>query len=404
MVDVTLVYLTYAVAILGLGLLSTLISRRIKIPNMLLLLIIGIILNYVTTRTSFTFSSLFLTSISILALVMIVFDSASRFKFKQFDELSVKALKLISVFLLFNALILTPITMLMTGFPFNVYYFIATMIFTTAMSGTDAAIVLSVFKDIKNKITTFLEIESLLNTPIIVLIPFILLDIVIGLESGAKIDFTQHILPFLAQFVAGIGAGVLVGIIIFKVMRTYYSHELSPLAIIVSALLTYILAGWLGGNGVLAITALGLIFGSIYVKQKMYLLEFSSVFSRALQIFVFVLVGFIITPPLVLDFFIKSSALFMLYTLVRFLAIHVSFMTEFNLKEKIFMSLTMPKGIAVSVIAFTLATSKISAISHLLNYMLVFILYSIIVASVTVKFSRFFIKAAVMKEEPSPEK
>ena len=84
---------------------------------------------------------------------------------------------------------------------------------------------------------------------------------------------------FILRFVAGIGAGFLVGIIIFKVMKKAYSEILSPLAVITAALLTYILAENLGGNGVLAITTMGLFFGNVYVKQKIQLMEFSTFFA-----------------------------------------------------------------------------------------------------------------------------
>lgn len=400
--DPTLMYLTFAVVVLMLGLLCTLMAKKLRFPDVLLLVITGILLNNLVYQGGpmAILSPLFLTSIGIIAMVMVVFDSASRFKFKEFDDLSLQSLKLIVVFLLLNLLILAPLTMVMAGFPFKLYFFILALIFASAMSGTDAAIVLTVFKGAKSKVTNFLEVESLLNTPVTVLMPFILLDVAIGLGIGEKINFIKHVIPFLTQFVAGIGAGVLVGILLFKVMRKYYSEQLSPLAIIVSALLTYILAEWIGGNGVLAVTALGLVFGSVYIKQKVFLMEFSSIFSSSLQIFVFVLVGFIIALPPTPDFLIKSSALFAVYVLVRFLAVHISFTTRYNLKEKLFMSFTMPKGIAVAVVVFSLAGYNLEGLANMLHFMLVFILYSILLASIAAKYSNYFIKADVVKEGP----
>lgn len=401
MTDPTLLYLTYVVVILLLGLISTLISKRFGITNILLLIIAGIILSNITYNKqpiAPSFSTLFLTSISTLALVMIVFDSTSRFKFKEFDSFSIRALKLSLIFLAMNLLILTPFAVLLIfGFKFNFYYLILALIFASTMAGTDSAAVLSTFRGAKNKVMELLEVESLLNTPLTVLIPFVLLDLIRNLGAGVSVKFSEILPPFITQFVTGIGAGVFIGIIAFKIMKRYYSEELSPLAIITSALLTYILAENLGGNGVLAVTALGLIFGSIYVKQKLHLMEFSLVFSNSLEIFVFVLVGIVITIPTTFSFFMRSIALFAVYVFVRYLALHLSFREGYTRKEKIFMTLTMPKGISVAVVAFTLTNYPLLGLSEILNFMLVFILYSVILATITAKFSSYFIKISPIK-------
>lgn len=402
----TLLYLTYMIVILLIGLLCTVISKKSRWPSILLLILVGIALNNLTYRGKpvVELSPLFLTSIGIIALVMIVFDSTARFKFKEFDTFSVNAIKLMTIFLFLNLFLLSISSLIIMGFPFTLHYILLSLIFAALMAGTDTGAVITVLKGAKNKITDFLEVESILNTPLTVVIPFLLLDFIVSTSKGtAAIRFTEVVFPFLTQIVAGIGAGVLMGLVAFKVMRRYYSEDLSPLAIIVSAMLAYILAENLGGNGVLAVTAMGLIFGSIYVKQKMQLMEFSSVFSTSMEIFVFVLIGLIITIPYELDFFIKSFVLFAIHILIRLLAVHISFMREHSLKEKIFMSLTVPKGISISVVAFTLTTYSFDGMSQMLNYILVFILYSIILASLTVRFSGFFMQTRAMpKEKPIP--
>ena len=77
-------YLTYIAIILLLGIICTIISNKIKIPNILLLIIVGMILSKFSYngQVLIAFPSVFLTSIGILALVMIIFDSASRFKLR----------------------------------------------------------------------------------------------------------------------------------------------------------------------------------------------------------------------------------------------------------------------------------------------------------------------------------
>jgi len=70
-----------------------------------------------------------------------------------------------------------------------------------------------------------------------------------------------------------------------------------------------------------------------------------------------------------------------------------------------------PKGIAMAVVIFLLSTYDIPGINTILDYGLVFILYSIILATAVIKFSKFFIQVELIKPtaagqpaKPSPSK
>jgi|TARA_B100001971_G_C18262638_1_gene588427 CPA1 family monovalent cation:H+ antiporter len=386
-----LLLLTYLAIILLIGLLTSIVSQKFRIPNILLLLLIGIGIGHIDYRggSLIEFPDVFMTSISILALVMIVFDSSSRFSLKKVDYFSLHTLWLSLVFLVFNLVFLTAFTMLI----FGVKSIFLALIFASLMAGTSPAVVLSMFKDVKNKVFEFLSLESLLNTPLVVLIPFIILDLKNVLKDELIIaTFIDQFVPLLQQFVVGIGSGVLIGLIMFKFMKKAYSVVLSPLAVITSALLAYIIAENLNGNGVLAVTSMGLLFGNVYLKQKFQLREFASVFSNSLEILVFVLIGLIVSLPLSIDFFIRSIVLFILYLGIRYLSIIFSLRgMDFTMKEKIFMSLNVQKGIAVAVVVFSLANLNIDGMGTILNLSLTFMLYSIILSSVVLRIAKFFI-------------
>lgn len=70
---------------------------------------------------------------------------------------------------------------------------------------------------------------------------------------------------------------------------------------------------------------------------------------------------------------------------------------DFTMKEKLFMSLNVQKGIAVAVVVFSLATLDIGGIGMVLNLALAFMLYSIILSSVILRVAKFFIKDAGKK-------
>ena len=235
-----------------------------------------------------------------------------------------------------------------------------------------------------------------------VLIVILLIDIMKNLSGKITLNLlSSQIFPFAQQFVAGIGTGILVGFLFFRFMKKYYSQTLSPLALITVSLLTYVMSESLGGNGVLAVTTAGLVFGNVYkIKHIKKLQEFGEIFSEVFEILVFVLIGSIIDIPVKLSFFIPATLLFIAYLLLRFLAVEFSSIgAGYNFKEKLYMSLNIPKGIAVAVVVFTLATKSIAGMDVILDLILLFMIYSIILSTVITHFTKFFTKVAIKVDE-----
>ena len=405
--------LTNLTVILFIGLLMGLISKKLEIPAMLLLMISGAVIKNITLNGSpvFVFSDEFLISVSILALVMIVFEGSSNFTLHDLDTYTTYALKTVVMFFVFNMLFLS----IATYYLFGVSSMILSLLFAAVMAGTDPGSVLSLFQTKSNKITELLKFESIVNTPVMVLIPFILLDLM-ELDANVMSNFLEYLTPFMQQIITGIGTGVFLGIIVFRFMKKFYSDKLSPLMLLTTSLLTYIMAESIGGNGVLAVTVFGVFFGNTRVKKKIELKGFSNSISNILEIVVFVLIGFVLPIHLPISFILKSILLFGLMIILRFIAIELVYYNDhLNLKERIFISLNCAKGIAVAVIAFILSNyvlnlpilvdgvkliNSIPLIQYpgaktIIDLMILFMLYSIILSSIMARFSQKFIRLKV---------
>lgn len=409
--------LTNITIILVLGLALTAAARKLKISSLLLLVLCGVALNKLGTETySIEFNPVFLTSISLIALVMIVFDSCARFKIKELDEFSIMAIKTSLIWLVLNMVLMTFAVM----YIFKDVSVLIALMFATLMTGTSPSSVLAMFKGSDNRLGKFLEVEALVNTPLIVIVPFIILGF-IG-EFGTLHVFSgilSNIGPFLQQFVAGIGAGILVGIIVFKMFRKQMSETMTPLITMTASLFTYILAENLGGNGVLGVTTLGLFFGNVFRKEQEQLTSYSTMFANTLIILVFILIGLSVDMPLTTGFLVKSLALFFIYLIIRFGAIMISFRDmKYKIKEKIFLALNAQKGIAVATIAFSLTTAVLAntrmvegmlsaeipfvalpGATDILALIIAFIVYSLIFSTIIQKVSKFFIGEIIVPQE-----
>ena len=63
------------------------------------------------------------------------------------------------------------------------------------------------------------------------------------------------------------------------------------------------------------------------------------------------------------------------------------------------MTLNTPKGVAVAVVAFTLATISIIGMKPILDLILVFMIYTIVLSAIVTRLTPHFIKIEKVKEE-----
>ena len=408
-------FLGLIAAILLLGIMCSILSNWIKLPNVLLLVLVGMLLGIprIEGERLISFPSQFLMAIGILALVMIVFDSASRLKLWEVTTLSTSTLKLVIGFIFFTSLLLTLLTKLF----FGIISWPLSLLFATLMAGTDPATVLVIMENEKHKVFEVLKLESIINTPFVVLFPFLILDVMKSMQGGGAtgallLSLADYWAPFLKQFVTGIGTGIIIGLIVFKLMSRHYSEKISPMAIFTAALLTYVLAELLEGNGVLAVTVLGLFFGNIVISHKDQLLKVSSFLSSSLEVLVFILIGMIIHIPSKIGFILKSFALFMLYLGIRWITLQLTLRREFSQKELGFMTLNAAKGIAVATVIFALSAMHSDpdsiifqgpGVTELLNLTLLFLLFSIVVSTLSLPFANRMLGIKPgLKKEPGP--
>ena len=196
----------------------------------------------------------------------------------------------------------------------------------------------------------------------------------------------------------GVGTGLILGILAVIIIRKIYSNKIAPLIVIASVLGIYATAENIAGNGILAVTTFGLIFGKSKIREKVELEKFNDAFTDLLTIIVFILVGMLIIIPLDKIFILKSLALFLIFLIIRYISVNLTFKkSALKKKEKIFMALNAPKGAASIVVVFILSTYAIPGLQTILNLILAFIIYTIILSTITIKFKEHFLSKETEK-------
>lgn len=378
--------LIFLAVILLLGTLSSLLALKLKVSNIFFLIFIGMLFGIF----GFSFPREGILTIATVALVVIIFNNTARFKFVEIIKYSQKSIKMALLFFVINLVFLS----LVIFYLFNLKSVALALFFASLVYGIDPTITLAVLKKSKNKIVKILQIESIINNPLTIIIPLAILNFLSKQEASPYVEASQQIMPFIQQFIVAIGVGVTFGLGIVWFMKKFEIGKLNFLVIITSSIVSYVLAEALQGSGILAVTLFGLIFGNYHLKKKESLQKFVDIFSDSLEIVVFILIGTIILIPADFSFVLKGTMLFLFYILLRFLAVQLANHT-FTLKEKIFMSLNVPKGIDVGIVILLMisgAYTNINKIGLILNLCLLFILYSIVLSTITTRFTSFFIK------------
>src|SRR3990172_4094188 len=200
--------ITTAIAVLlFVGVICSWVGSRLRIPDVLLLLLAGMFFGSIEYKNAplIQFPTVFLSSLAILALAMIVFDSTARLRLKELDTFSWKAAKFTIIFTIFTLVLFTAAARYILDIPLW-----SSLLFAAIMTGTSPEVMLEMRG--KSRVLSLLKLESIFNTPLNVILPFIVLDLMQNVKSIAFEEIIEQLVPFIMKFIVGIGAGVFVGI------------------------------------------------------------------------------------------------------------------------------------------------------------------------------------------------
>jgi len=405
------------------------ILRKKKLPDAFFLLLLGLVLGPTIFSNPAVLEFVKVTIVDvgamgiipdflrILALIMIIFTGMFNLKLSVFKRLSYVSIRTAFVGVFFNTILLGTVVVALFGMN-PVYAFLL----AATISGTGASVVMVLEETMSRKGNplNILKIESVLNSPISVLIPLLFLDL-IAVAPGSVIEPMKYAGAFWQMIVAGLGTGIIIGFGISRIIRKVLK-EYSPLLFFSIALITYALAEAVGGSGVLAVAVCGLIAGNMFLPGREEISEFGDNVSEMLRISIFVLLGAQVFLNIgagqlgaILVFFLIvffSRPIFLLGSLGRM-------RRSFSRKEMLLMSFTAPRGIAAAAMipiisAAVIAAGSPAVAAQMMNIVFMVILLSILFSTIAAKLftSKRFLTGPKWEEpagsrkkeqEPKPE-
>lgn len=384
----------YAVLLMGLLIfcahLFNALFAKTKIPNVLLLLIIGIAAGFFVNQKQFfgELGRVFTT----ITLVVIIFESGVNLKFSDLR----KAIGPASMVTLFNFIASLIIVSTITHFFMN-FDWTSAIFMGAVLGGTSSAVVIPMLKQMKmkEKSNNVLLLESALSDVLCLVVGLAALD---GMKAGS-LDVGSIFNSMWQSFVFAALIGIAAGFIWTLLLGFVRSAKNSMFTSLAYLFIVYAIVELLGWNGGIAALTLGIILGNSgtfsesrvitkYLKIPVATLRenelsFFSEIVFVLQTYFFVYVGISIQFSS-FSTYLYGLLLVALIILVRPIGIKLFASKGVERKERRIMSVMTPKGLVAAVLASLPLQAGLSVGGIIQDLGYAIVLLSIIICSILV--------------------
>jgi len=272
---------------------SSKLSDRFAIPALLLFLVIGMLAGSEGIGGINFDNAQLAKSIGVIALIFIIFSGGLDTNWKDTRAVAWPGVVLSTLGVLLTAVITGLCAVYILKFSF-----LEGMLLGSIVSSTDAAAVFSILRSkrisLKQPLKPLLEFESGSNDPMAVFLTVSFISI-LTLKN-------MSIVSLIPRFFLDMGMGALIGylmarFIVFFINRLKLYYEgLYPVIMISLVLLTYVIAVFLKGNGILAVYLAGLMLGQAEFPNKRMIVRFHDGLAWLMQIAMFVTLGLLVFP------------------------------------------------------------------------------------------------------------
>lgn len=379
-------------AIILIGFLGRFAYQRTKVPESIMMIIIGLLLGPVLGLVSPDSLMPFVPFLSVLALVLVVLDAGLELNvFKLFKEFSSALIFTFSVAII-STLLIGTILHLVFG-----WQLIHGLLLGLIASGTTTVAAMALLDIIKVKegLKSFIFLETVINDFILISGAGLLLLLLSGesiLGRGIAADLASGI--SIALFL-----GLAAGYVWIRVLGRVENLRLNYISSIGMLFLLYGLTEAVGGDGIISVLSFSFLMGNypnihkrfdnkakrIEIDGEMLLIKnirlMHSNISFAVRIFFFVLIGLVFDfgnlTPQTLGITIIAI---LLVIISRYISLRILALSGKKYEKNSFLVVTMiPRGFVATVLAF-IPMSQGLEIPLLTEIVLIFVLLSNIVA------------------------
>lgn len=307
------------VLIFGLGMLSGKAARWLKLPDVALFLIAGMLAGQAfhwITESSTSFTNQF---ILVIGSALILFDGGRNIRLSGLRKvwLTVSLLSVPGVLITCGAVAVA--AHLLLDLPW-----LYALLLGAIIASTDPATLIPVFKQVKirTKVRETVESESAFNDATASILTFSLLAIILGTQ---EVSVTSGVIDFVKTALGGLLVGAAIGYAITFLtahLKLGLLRDYATIAMVVTSLGAYIAGEALGVSGFMATFTAGLIWGNagrfkLEMNDKQLEMEhFSENITVIMRMLIFILLGSQVNFPLILEHFWTSLGVIFVFMFI----------------------------------------------------------------------------------------
>ncbi|MBI2445056.1 cation:proton antiporter [Candidatus Micrarchaeota archaeon] len=395
-------------AIIVAGFLGNYLFERTKIPDVLLLMLLGVLLGPVLKIADPAFLTPLAPFFGALALVIILFDGGLNLNlFKVLGELAPATLFTLMTFV--AAVIAVTAAASLSG-----WNFFHALLLGIILGGTASNFVIAVVArlSVSTEVKTLLSLESAINDTLTI-VGAIALTGVIATNSVNLQSVSNSI---LGAFTIAAAAGAIVGLVWLKVMAHFHEKPFGYMLTLAMMFMLYAGVESVKANGAIAVLLFGLIMGSSKQLQRMLdgnqkpiefegsLRTFHSEISFFVRTFFFVYLGVILNlDQLTIGVLGISFLVFLAALFGRFLAVSAfASLARHTQPYRFLMTVMSPRGLAAAVLA-----GMPAAMGVIVPYLQETVFTALVLTNAMATVGIFYYernrgKSSVPRESPSP--
>jgi len=381
--------------ILAVGTFSGLIARLVRVPDVVVFLLVGMllgpsVLGLVDIKADSSVNQLIL----IFGSSYILFDGGASIRLKVLKEVWITIVVISTIGVLVTAAITGVAAYYFLGIPF-----IVALLLGTVIASTDPATLVPVFKQvrIKERVAQTVMSESAFNDAMGAILTFTVLGIAMGANEFSAGD---ALIDLLKQSLLGILIGGILGYLAaFLIAHEKFGFlaEYAPVVTLMAVIGAYMGADGLHASGFMAVFVFGIMLGNMESlgfkrseDESHQLEDFVMTTALIMRMFIFILLGAQVDFGLMNQYLLGGAAVVAVFMLVArpvtvFLCALPDRRAKWSFKEMLFMCWTRETGVIPGALAGILVGMKAPGAQIIASVTFIAILVTILIQATTTK-------------------
>jgi len=381
--------------ILAVGVLSGLLAQKIRTPDVVIFLLVGMLLGpEITGLINIKADSALNQIILIFGSCYILFDGGASLRLHVLKEVWITIVVISTA----GVLIMTAITGIAAYYILGIPFIMALLLGSTIAS-TDPATLVPIFKQvrIKDRVAQTVMSESAFNDAMGAIVTFAILAIAMG---SAEFSVTSSLFGLAKQAVLGILAGGVLGYLAALLIaheKYAFLEEYAPVVTLVAVMGAYLGADGLHASGFMSVFVFGIVLGNKdsfgfemekceAEKMEEYILTTAFI----MRMFIFILLGTQVDFGLMNKYLGGGVAIVTIFMLIaRPVTVFVCALPDrrakWSLRELLFMCWTRETGVIPAALAGLLLGMKAPGAQMIASITFIAILMTIVIQATTTK-------------------